>query len=134
MRYMGGVRTEEQSRCWLRENLRHWHLHEFGLWIFRDIIDGTFVGRCGLRRVEVGGDNEVELGYVMMRPYWHKGLGIEMTRAILRISFASDAGSIIALIQPQNLPSRRLAQRVGFNFERNVTWKSTPAMLFRKVR
>ena len=134
MRHMGGVRTEEQSRPWICENLHHWHLHGFGLWTFRDIVDGTFVGRCGLRRVDVGGDKEVELGYVAMRPYWHKGLGIEMARAVLRTSFASDAGNIIALIRPQNLMSRRLAHRAGFHFERNVTWKSTPAMLYRKIK
>jgi RimJ/RimL family protein N-acetyltransferase len=132
MRYMGGVRSEDQSRRWLRQNLHHWRVNGFGLWTFRDVVDGAFVGRCGLRQVEVETDNEVELGYAMMRRYWHKGFATEMAKAVLQMAFAPQRGNVIALIDPQNARSRRLAERAGFHFERNITWKSGPAMLYRK--
>lgn len=132
MHYMGGVRSEEESRRWLRRNLRHWYVNGFGLWIFRDVVDGAFVGRCGLRQVELGTDNEVELGYAMMRRYWHKGLATEMAKAVLQIPFAPHPENIIALIHPRNVSSRRVAEHTGFHLERNITWKSGPAMLYRK--
>jgi hypothetical protein len=38
---------------------------------------------------------------------------------------------VIALIDPRNSRSRFVAQRTGFRFERNIAWKSGPAMLYR---
>ena len=90
---------------------------------------------CGAQRSapgELGTDNEVELGYAVMKRYWQKGLATEMVKAILQMAFAPQPENIIALIDPRNGPSRRVAQRAGFHFERNITWKSGPAMLCRK--
>jgi [ribosomal protein S5]-alanine N-acetyltransferase len=133
MNYMGGVRTEDQSRRWLRDNLRHWHVHGFGLWTFRDVIGGSFVGRCGLRRVELETGGEVELGYALMSRYWRKGLATEMAQAVLQVAVAQKRpGDVIALIHPRNARPRRVAERAGFQFERNIIWKSGPVMLYRK--
>ena len=135
MSYMGGVRTEEQSRRWLRENLHHWDAHGFALWVFRDLTDGAFVGRCGLRRLELMTGGEIELGYATMRQFWGQGLATEMAKGVLRAAIARQRlDSAIALIDPRNLNSRRVAQRASFRFERNITWKSGPAMLFRQHR
>jgi len=125
-----GAKTNRVNGC--GHNLHLWRVNGFGLWIFRDVVDGTFVGRCGLRQVEIGTDNEVELGYVMMRRYWHRGFATEMAKAVLQMAFAPRPDNIIALIHPHNAPSRRVAERAGFHFERNITWKSGPAMLYRK--
>jgi [ribosomal protein S5]-alanine N-acetyltransferase len=135
MKYMGGVRNEEETKRWLLDNLDHWRLHGFGLWVFRHGVDAKFVGRCGLRRVQLNSDDEVELGYALVTRYWGAGLATEMANAILGIGFEQlGLRNVIALVDAANTASRSLAERLGFKFERTVEWKSLPTMLFRLER
>lgn len=132
MASLGGVKSESEAGQWLLDNLDHWKRHGFGIWIFRDACDGQFVGRGGLRDVEVGGGREIELGYALLDKYWGKGFAIEMAREILQLGFDKyELKSIVALIDADNIRSRRVAEKLGFHFERNVAWKGFPAMLFR---
>jgi len=133
MEFVGGVRTEEETKRWLQENLRHWTVHEFGIWAFHHVTEGAFVGRCGLRRVQLDTVDEVELGYSLMPGYWGKGLATEMAEAMLAIGFDHvRLRSIIAMIYASNDRSRRVAERLGFQFERLTAWKGSEAMLYRK--
>jgi ribosomal-protein-alanine N-acetyltransferase len=132
MKYMGGVRNEEQTRCWLHDNLEHWNAHGFGCWVFRDKAEGIFVGRSGLRHAQLDHVDEIELGYALISRYWRMGLATEMAQAIVAIGFKRlELVSIVALVDPPNLASRRVAEKIGFHFERNTIWKSLPAMLLR---
>ena len=45
MATMGGVRSDEKTREYLRENLDHLDRHGYGLRMFRDRAHGGFVGR-----------------------------------------------------------------------------------------
>jgi RimJ/RimL family protein N-acetyltransferase len=54
MATLGGPRSDERTREFLRTNLGHWDDHGFGLWVFRAASKGTFVGRGGLRHVVSG--------------------------------------------------------------------------------
>ncbi len=132
MATLGGVRSEEESSQWLAENLDHWNRHGFGIWIFREATDGRFVGRGGLRRVEVEGRSEIELAYALLHDYWGMGLATEMSEAILKMGverFQMDGA--VALIAAANHRSRRVVEKLGFHFERNVEWKGSPIMMYR---
>jgi HAD superfamily hydrolase (TIGR01509 family) len=133
MATLGGVRSEEESERWLRDNLEHWERHGFGIWVFRDAASGEVVGRAGLRRVEVEGAAEVELGYVVASKFWGQGLATEMARAILERGYPSVAmDRVIALIEASNLRSLRVAGKLGFRFERNAMWKGFSTTMHRR--
>jgi ribosomal-protein-alanine N-acetyltransferase len=135
MKFMGGIRTEEGTKNWLQDNLNHWSTHGFGLWVFRHRPEGAFVGRCGLRRVQLNSGDEVELAYALVTQYWGMGLATEMSRAILAMGFEQlDSQSVVALVDASNAASRRVAEKLGFHFERNTLWKSLPTMLYRLHR
>ena len=85
MATLGGLRCDDQTRRFLQNNLDHWDRHGYGLWVFRDKVDGRFVGRGGLRNVEVGGNGEVELAYALIAEFWGKGLATEMAEASLMV-------------------------------------------------
>jgi ribosomal-protein-alanine N-acetyltransferase len=132
MRYMGGARNEEESKRWLSDNLDHWNIHGFGCWMLTHRADGGFVGRSGLRRAQLDSGDEVELGYALVTQYWGKGLATEMAKAIVEIGFERlELESLIALVDAPNLASRKVAEKLGFHFERNTIWKSLPTMLYR---
>ena len=71
MATLGGLRSEEQTRQYLRTSLEHWQRHGFGQWMFDDRASGDWVGRCGLRycaieNADVAAD-EIELLYALRR-------------------------------------------------------------------
>lgn len=132
MATLGGVRTDEETRRWMRENLEHWERNGFGTWVFRDLKNGQVAGRAAIRRVVVEGESEIELGYVLASEFWGQGLATEMGEAILLRGHPSvQQESVIALIAASNVRSLRVAARLGFRFERNVIWKGLPTTLHR---
>lgn len=68
-RFLGGVRTPEATAAYLETNIRHWTDHGVGLWTLRT-GDGAFVGRAGLRYVDLEGVPELEIAYTFAKPAW----------------------------------------------------------------
>ena len=135
MKTLGGVRSQNETRQWLRENLDHWNLYGFGLWTFRDKTDGRFVGRCGLRRAQVDGVNHVELAYALAKRFWGMGLATEMAAAAVAFGFEElGLEHLIVLVDGANTVSRRVAEKLGFRFERIAAWKSLPTLKLRLER
>ena len=135
MATLGGPRSDERTREFLRTNLNHWDDHGFGLWMFRDASKRTFVGRGGLRHVRIGGQDEVELAYALMPELWGCGLATEMARALSRIGFEQLAlADLVAFTITTNQASRRVMEKVGFTFERELVHAGLPHVLYRLTR
>lgn len=132
MATLSGTRTSEQTRQFLRDSLDHWEKHGYGLWIFRDKVDGRFVGRAGIRHVEIEGKDEVELAYGLMAEYWRRGLGTEIARALLTVAFEGlGLEELICFTLHTNLGSQRVMQKVGFVYERDIIHANLPHVVYR---
>ena len=130
MATLGGVRSEERTRQFLRTNLAHWDEHGFGIWMFRDPV--TFVGRGGIRHVHIGGRDEVELAYAVMPDFWARGLATEMACALVRVGFEQLAlRELVAFTITSNQASRRVMEKAGFAFERELVHAGVPHVLYR---
>jgi [ribosomal protein S5]-alanine N-acetyltransferase len=135
MATLGGLRSDEQTRQFLRDNLRHWDRHGYGLWMFRAQADGRFVGRDGLRHVHVGGNDEVELAYALMAAFWGRGLATEMAKAIVTVTFEHlGMADLVAFTLATNQASRRVMEKVGCQFERDIVHAGLPHVLYRIKR
>lgn len=76
--------------------------------------DGLLIGDCRLERMEVDGEAEVELGYDMRSDFWNRGLATEVASAVRDYAFDRlRLPRLISLIRQGNLPSRRVAEKVG---------------------
>ncbi|MBB1159906.1 MULTISPECIES: GNAT family N-acetyltransferase [Amycolatopsis] len=82
MRYLGGVRTREQSAEALRKLLADTRL---GLGCWAGFLEAGFAGYWALRPGETPG--EAELGYRLLRKHWRKGLAKEGSFELLRYGF-----------------------------------------------
>lgn len=132
MATLGGVRSDEVSADILEQLMAHWEAHGFGYWMAHDSESGDFAGRGGLRRVVVGGEEEVEVGYALMPRYWGRGLATELARACARVGFERlGQRDLVAFTLPTNHASRGVMQRVGFLYERDVIWSGMPHVLYR---
>ncbi len=115
-----------RSREEAREELE-WHMHghprnpQLGLWATIHKPSGAFIGRCGLLPWAIEGQPEVEVAYTIARAYWGQGLATEAAHAILRHGFDSlRLTRLICLIDPDNIASQRVAEKIGMHFEKRV--------------
>src|SRR5271154_6705477 len=86
-RYLGGVRSPETTKTYLKANIAHWDRHGFGLWVLRTQT-GEFAGRAGIRYVLVDDVSEIEIAYTFKRVLWGQGLASEITRALTNLGLA----------------------------------------------
>jgi RimJ/RimL family protein N-acetyltransferase len=93
----------------------------YDLWPVVEKETGEVVGHCGLLEKEVEGRREIELIYVFARSAWGKGYATEMGRALKDYAFEElGLERLIALIEPENVASERVARKVGMRFDREV--------------
>jgi ribosomal-protein-alanine N-acetyltransferase len=137
MATLGGPRTDEQTRELFQANLDHFECHGYGLWMFfskpaRADAESLFVGRGGLRNVFVGGHDEVEVGYAVMPEFWGQGLATEIAAASVNVAFTQlGLTDLVSFTLPTNFASRRVMEKCGFTFERDIVWKDLPHVLYR---
>ena len=81
---------------------------------------GELVGRYSLQRVEIDGIEETEVTYLTSSRFRRRGLAREATQALLSAAWSEGINRVIALIQPHNIPSQRLAEGLGFSFEKDA--------------
>ena len=75
--------------------------------------DGVVVGGCGFKHPPQGG--EVEIGYGVSPECRNQGAATAAVVALCRLAFAHPSvTTVLAHINPDNLPSTRVAQRLNF--------------------
>ena len=114
MRFFPRPRTRDESRVWIARNQERYTVDGHGLWAVERRSDGAFLGDCGLVMQRPEGRPEVEVGYHFAREHWGQGYATEAAGACVRLAFeVLRAPRVIALIRPENLPSARVAGRLG---------------------
>jgi ribosomal-protein-alanine N-acetyltransferase len=120
-RYMGGPRDREGLRSELEEIAQDPRAERYDLWPVIEKETGQAVGYCGLLEKEVEGRPEIELIYVLAPPAWGKGYATEMGQALKRYAFEEmGIGRLIALIEPENAASERVALKLGMRLEQAI--------------
>lgn len=89
----------------------------FGLWTVVEQRSGRVIGRCGLSPCadSLSPEGRIELGYLIDRGFRRKGYAEEACRSILDFaSFSLQCQEVYARIDRENLPSMKLARKLGF--------------------
>ena len=88
------------------------------------------LGYCGfLHHPEL--PEEVEIGYRLDPAYWNRGLITEAARAVRDHAFGDlKLPRVISLIHPENIPSRRVAEKIGMKLEKQITFRGFPTNVF----
>jgi ribosomal-protein-alanine N-acetyltransferase len=97
--------------------------------IFR--AENKLIGYCGFFRQMVDGVEEIEIGYRLDSKYWGRGLATEAAQAVRDHAF-SDLGldHVISLIHPDNIASRRVAEKNGMSMEKETVFRGFPTIVF----
>ena len=104
----------------LAASVGHWHLRGFGMFAAVERASGNLIGRIGPWQPE--GWPDFEVGWTLRRNYWGRGYATEAVKACITYSFEElGRQHVISLIDPGNIRSIRVAERVGEQLEGTVT-------------
>ncbi len=123
MRYGDGVQTEAWVRDWLRQCVEtDYPQRGFGPWAVVEKQGQETIGYCGLFDFpDVGGQPEIEIGYRLVRAFWGQGYATEAVLAVRDYGFETLGMSrLIAMIDPHNTASIRVAEKAGMYYEKDV--------------
>ena len=78
---------------------------------------GRFIGVCGLHKINIDGQDLVEMGCQLAKKYCSKGLGTEACRAVRDYAFRYlYIDMVLSCIHPYNVPSIRVAEKSGMKY------------------
>jgi [ribosomal protein S5]-alanine N-acetyltransferase len=120
MRHIGDGRPwagVERARLWLARQLAACAEHGFGKWAVIEKAGGRLVGSCGFDPPSEKMP-EFEFGYLFARDCWGKGYATEAASACMRFAFEElKLSRVVARVVPEHTPSRRVLEKLGFEFE-----------------
>ena len=124
MRYYPAPYDRAGVEQWIKRNRQRYRHDGVGLWAMELKKTQQIIGDCGVILQEVEGERLYEIGYHLRRDFWGQGLATEAAIACRDWAFAHlKADRLISLIRPENLPSSRVAERVGMTVWKEVNWR-----------
>jgi RimJ/RimL family protein N-acetyltransferase len=120
LRWIGdkGVRTCEDACRYLESGpLAMYAKHGFGLLAVESREGGAAMGMCGLLKRDAL--ELPDLGFAFLPRCWSRGYAREAAQGVLAHGRASlGIRRVLAITDPDNQPSIRLLESIGFRFER----------------
>jgi len=135
MRFSLGVFTERKKTVEFIEKVMGWN--RAGIPSQFTVVprgEDAIVGYCGFfQHAEVPA--EIEIGYRLHPDYWNRGLITEAARAVRDHGFADlELPRVISLIHPENIPSRRVAEKNGMDVEKQIMFRGFPTLVYAITR
>jgi len=121
MQYFGVIFDRARMEAWVRDNLEHQAKYGFSLLsvVLKD--SDEVIGDCGLETTEIEGELVVGVGFDFRREYWNRGYATEAATAVLDYGFTEFGfDKISGWIDPDNVASRRVAEKIGMRREKFV--------------
>ncbi len=121
MRYYPGLYSRDEAMAWIERQRGRYARDGHGLWLLRERASGVPVGQVGLVTQTVDGTPEIEVGYLVHRPFWRRGYASEAARAARDHAFGRlGRARVVSLIRPENLPSQGVAAKLGMTVEKRA--------------
>ena len=99
---------------WLEKQQTRYREDGFGLWAVIDRQTGAFLGQTGLTMQPCDAQRLPEIGYLFKKEYWHRGDATEAAEGCKQYAFDTlGYDAVYAIIRDNNLPSQKVAQRIG---------------------
>ncbi len=131
MKYYPASIDRDGIQQWIERNLRRYAEDGVGVWAMVLKTAGEIIGDCGIIRQHVEGEYLYEIGFHLRRDHWGQGLATEAAIACREWGFANlKVDRLISLIRPENVPSRRVAERNRMTISKEVDWRGLRHYLY----
>jgi ribosomal-protein-alanine N-acetyltransferase len=125
MRFSDGLKTKEWVQNWLHLCVERYQDWGFGPYAVVKQSSQAVVGYCGLFSFpNIDEQAEIEIGYRLARSAWGQGYATEAGRAVRDYAFDTlRIKRLIAMIDPSNGASIRVAEKIGMKYEKDIMLK-----------
>jgi len=119
--------TRERATVEANRILQSWREYGLGPWAAIEKTTGSWIGKLGPDLLEDWpGDHKIEVGWILHRPWWGRGLATEGALASLHYAFEElSLEEVISVTVPDNSASRRVMEKAGLNFKGTRQWRNT---------
>jgi len=136
MRFSLGVFTERKQTIAFIEKVMDWD--RAGIPSQFAVVprgQDAIIGYCGFFYHPEQGIKDIEIGYRLHPDYWNRGLITEAAHAVRDHAFRDwELSRVISLIHPENVPSRRVAEKNGMKAEKEIRFRGFPTLVYAMTR
>ncbi len=135
MEHYPAPKSRAETEAWIRWAMASYKRNGFGLWAVERAADGVFIGDCGPMLQPVEGERIPEIGYHIVRREWGRGYATEAAIACRDLVLGRTGFErVSSIVSPENLASRRVAEKVHETMREFVWEKSGRAMCLYESR
>jgi RimJ/RimL family protein N-acetyltransferase len=130
MRYIHDGPLSRAEAWWnMARYIGHWQFRGYGMFAVVERSSSGVIGHLGFLNPE--GGRGFELGWALARTSWGKGYALEGTRAAVAHAFSVlGQEHITCVIRAENIPSIRIAERLGARLESEVAENGRRLMIY----
>jgi ribosomal-protein-alanine N-acetyltransferase len=88
------------------------------------------IGECGIGALELDGAHEHEIGYRLRRDCWGQGFAAEATQACVAYGRSKGLERLIAIVQPENVASIRVAEKMGMTVRKRAVFHGLDVLIY----
>jgi RimJ/RimL family protein N-acetyltransferase len=108
--------------------------HGFGIWPVVHKTEQRVIGECGITYIP-GHGKDVEIAWIFNKSFHGKGYATEAADAVMNYALGELAlPQLYALIDRENAPSIRVANRLGMDFSRIIRAYNRDLMRYQRRR
>ncbi len=127
----GGRWSKETAHKRAAASWEAWRTVGVDKWMAYRRTTGELVGRGGLSRMTIEGEEELEVGWTVRSDFWGQGYATEMGLAALSFAFNElRAERVVAFTEPHNSRSRAVMERLGMRYTRDIVHEGAEFVLY----
>lgn len=109
-----GARDRSKTEAMIKKFISYHENNGLPCFLIFDFESGEFIGRAGFGITE---DNNIEVGYVLHKKFWGKGIASEAVSALLKYARAHiNTDYIMAYADIGNIGSTRVMEKCGMQY------------------
>lgn len=111
--------SDAEVSQWIDKNIARYSSDGYSYWAVIEKGTNQLIGVSGLLQEQTEGEKNVGIGYIYNKLYWNYGYAFE--GALGCVKYATETlhlDEITAQIRPTNLPSRKLAEKLGMTVKK----------------
>jgi RimJ/RimL family protein N-acetyltransferase len=123
------------AQAWLDHQLQRYERDGHAFWLVEGRDDGQPKGQVGLLKQTLEDGDHPEVAYMIHRPFQQQGLATEAAMAVRDHAFRElDHPYVVSFIRPENIPSQKVAWKLGMEPERMIQRSGWDHLVFRVER
>lgn len=135
MRFYATTLDRRGVERWLRRQWDRYARDGHGFWAVEHRGTGALVGQVGLLDQTLDDGVHSEIAYLVHVPHQRRGYGTEAAMAVRDHAFDVLRKSyVVSFVRPENIPSQKVAWRLGMRPEGMIRWADLDHLLFRVDR